>query len=137
MPPVTVSTDNLVFRISPGPHKEGQQFTFTDNLRDGSNLVGRQSGFMIVVREIKDPKDKKKVLGTLLQHQATFDFEADLNGAPGDQITTQGVVFVPPDHDIKPHKFAITGGTGAYAQARGQVTWTHTATTSQATLEIA
>ena len=46
-----------------------------------------------------------------------------LERAPGGQVTVEGLVTYGPDEAVKaePYYFAITGGTGQYQGARGQV----------------
>jgi hypothetical protein len=46
-----------------------------------------------------------------------------INSLPGGQITTAGLITYGPDEEFKkePYFFAVTGGTGKYRNARGEV----------------
>jgi hypothetical protein len=91
-------------------------------------LAGIHSGTLTLLR-IADPGDRFYKPNTyVLQYVATYKFN-DLRRTPLEkgQITAQGLVlflrlgrteFVPLE---VPNKFAITGGTDAYAKARGEV----------------
>ena len=87
------------------------QFTFAEDVFKGDTRIGDNSGMWTVVRVDDD--------GTAtLQSPSTFSL-------PGGQITLDGVtVFGPGDEEFKqdPYTHAITGGTGKYATARGEVT---------------
>ncbi len=87
----------------------GDQFAFTnDLLRDGEK-VGEDGGLCVVVRLTTAGASTFKCVGS--------------NYLPGGQITVQGLVTYGPDEEFKadPYLFAITGGTGRYRTAQGDV----------------
>jgi hypothetical protein len=113
---ITVLTKNIIFGHVPGPHKPGSQVVFSDDLLDAAGKrVGSHSGFGTLVRELDDRG--------LIHYQATYEFAPGPKEI-GPQITARGLVFWQADFVGAP-KVAITGGTEDYANARGQVTWTH------------
>ena len=134
MPVIKVRTDNKVFVHVPGPHKPGQQVVFSDDLQKENAVakVGTHSGFSTLLRELPN--------GVLLQYQATYEIYAQPPDPPSDaiakgQIAAQGVVFWQDDF-VENTKVAITGGTEAYLNARGEVTWNHVGGRALHTLHI-
>jgi hypothetical protein len=135
--------DTPVFLFVPknGPKDIGDRLFFSDRLAvtkiDGTTVgnvgvglpAGTHSGFLTALRflEVADPYLPDAEL--LWQQQATYRLNAVAGNLPAGlkegQITAQGVVRVanhePVGNEIR---FAITGGTEAYANARGQVTET-------------
>jgi hypothetical protein len=88
----------------------GDQIPFTNDLyRDGSK-VGKDGGWCVVARIAASGASTFECLGT--------------NSLPGGQVTVQGLVTYGPTEEVKadPYSFAITGGTGQYRGARGEVT---------------
>ena len=88
---------------------QSDQFVFTnDLLRDGSK-VGTDGGSCTVTR--------------LTARGVNTWLCVASNSLPGGQITVEGLVTYGPDEAVKaePYYFAITGGTGQYEGARGQV----------------
>lgn len=88
----------------------GEQIVFTDDiafLTDPGNVIGHHSGFCTRVRG-GTPGNTNRY-----QCEATFRL-------PGGQLTARGVVDLPrPAGQTDP--FAISGGTGAYDNIRGEV----------------
>jgi hypothetical protein len=79
---------------------EGDQVLFKDTLLDGKGrVVGHDGGFCVIT----------KVEGATVEDQCLATYVL-----PGGQVTTQGL-----DSPAPRKPFAITGGTGRYAQARG------------------
>jgi hypothetical protein len=131
MPVVTVYTRNTVgLEIGPGPFKPGKQITFSDDLLNSGQLnagpdftpagedIGNHSGFSTLVR-LGDP--------VLFMYEATHSLHP-APSTPGEplrgQVTTRGVLSFHPWNEGQSKTVAITGGTDAYANARGQVIWT-------------
>jgi hypothetical protein len=75
-------------------------------------VIGQHSGFCTRVRTT-EPVD----VPDLYQCEATFKFEKDL---PVGQVTARGLVGLPRPPG-QTDAFAISGGTGAYDNLRGQV----------------
>jgi hypothetical protein len=90
----------------------GDQQVFWDEVfaRDGGERMGLDGGVCTIVRVT----DADKGAGTA-QCVVTLSL-------PDGQITTQGLVDVNGDELPPPFDIAIAGGTGAYKDARGQVT---------------
>jgi hypothetical protein len=88
---------------------QGDQFAFTNDLYRGGKKVGEDGGWCTVVRLTAEGAATFKCVGS--------------NQLRGGQITVQGLVTYGPDEEIKrdPYFFAITGGTGKYKDAGGQV----------------
>jgi hypothetical protein len=119
----------------PGP---GHRFFFSDNLvleeidgkkpgpgglprEEKDRRAGTQSGFITTVRK-PDPTDPFVAGGNiLLQYDGTYWLNA-VAGLQEGQITARGVVLKKDGLNVGIPTFAITGGTKAYATARGQVT---------------
>ncbi len=106
---VTVQTEHI--DLGAQGFSLGDEDVFSDDLftKKGGTEVGVDGGVCTVVRVI----DAKTPSGT-----AQCLVTASL---PGGQITTQGL-FTFTDQPPAPFQLAITGGTGAYKNARGQVT---------------
>jgi hypothetical protein len=82
----------------------GDQFVFSSDFFRGGKKVGFDGGFCTLVR-----------LPALLECVGT-------NSLPGGQLTAQGLLDYGPDFASEgPFKLAITGGTGRYKTAHGQV----------------
>jgi hypothetical protein len=97
------------------PHGDflGDQRVFTDRLHKNEDpngpVVGHHSGFCVLVK--KGPGDAR-----VYQCFATFDLE--------DGLLTGRTLFDLSSIGPKGIKVAVTGGTGVYAAARGQITAT-------------
>jgi hypothetical protein len=124
----------------PGP---GHRFYWTEDLRleeyvDGQThlgatgnpeYVGTHSGFSALIREA-GPDDRFYEAGSFLVHVESLYWFQPPPGTPlpAGQITAEGLFHHRYDQGlaemipIAPHALAITGGTGPYATARGQVT---------------
>jgi hypothetical protein len=124
----------------PGP---GHRFYWTEDLGlkeydDGQRYVvatenrefaGTHSGFSTLVREAR-PGDRFYEAGSFLFHVESLYWFQPTPGTPlrAGQITAEGLFYNHYDQalaemvPIAPHTLAITGGTGPYATARGQVT---------------
>jgi hypothetical protein len=88
---------------------QSDQFVFTNDLLRAGTKVGEDGGSCTVTR--------------LKASGANTWFCVASNALPGGQITVEGLVTYGPDEAVKaePYYFAITGGTGRYEGARGQV----------------
>ena len=88
-------------------------------------LAGTHSGTLTLLR-IAKAGDRFYPQGALvIQYVATYRFKAVPNTPlQRGQVTTRGLVVLKSNFDVfePPVKFAITGGTDAYAMARGEVT---------------
>ena len=126
----------------PGANRAGpgHRFFFSDNLVleeiDGKKpgpgglppdekdrRAGTQSGFVTTVRT-PDPTDPFVPGGNILfQYEGTYWLNAVAGtGLQEGQITARGVVLKKDQENVGIPTFAITGGTKAYKNARGQVT---------------
>jgi hypothetical protein len=122
-------TDTPVFEFVPKrPSDIGDRLFFSDllALENGGLPAGTHSGFLTVLRfvEVGDPYLPGADL--LWQLEATYKLNAvGGNLPPGlkeGQITTHGLLLVRNHERLgNEARFAITGGTDAYANARGQV----------------
>jgi hypothetical protein len=86
---------------------QGDRNVFTADLYEGDRRVGFDGGFCTVVRIHPDGSSTLQCLGT--------------NSLPYGQLTVQGFVNVSAEGELQPFELAITGGTGGYRTARGQV----------------
>lgn len=95
---------------------QSDQFVFHNDLFRGRRLVGRDGGLCTVTR--------------VTAKGATTVFCSGSNSLPGGQITVQGLIDYAPGQEFKqePYSLAITGGTGEYRTARGEVTITELST---------
>lgn len=107
MPTITAVTKPVFFKGAPGPPKPGAQVFFSDDLRDPQTQakLGTHSGSCKWLRET--PED-------IHECEATCVFEEG-------QVTIRGAFDFSPNAPAL-SKYAITGGTDAYANARGEVT---------------
>jgi hypothetical protein len=87
------------------------QFVFTNDLKRDGQTVGEDGGTCTVTRIAADGQTTLHCLGT--------------NSLPGGQISVQGLTS-----PGKPFVFAITGGTGRYSDARGEVFGENTSPTT-------
>jgi hypothetical protein len=119
--------------IHPGPPGPGRRFVFSldvqldefnGNKQNGQH-VGTYSGVVTVLREPAANDNFYKNRGVLVQYESTYEFKAVAPVQAG-EITEQGVLyfgFFGGNLQIVGSKeFAITGGTGPYKTARGNIT---------------
>jgi hypothetical protein len=95
----------------------GDQVPFSNDLyRDGSK-VGEDGGWCVVTRLTGGSAPRGA--GPLAP---TYEC-VGTNSLPDGQVTVQGLVSYGPHEEVKtdPYFFAITGGTGKYRGARGEV----------------
>lgn len=87
----------------------GDQFAFTNDLHRGGAKIGEDGGLCAVTRLTSAGASTWHCVGS--------------NALPGGQITVAGIVTYAPGEEVKqdPYFLAITGGTGRYRAARGQV----------------
>jgi hypothetical protein len=124
MPVIEVVTKNVAseHKGPSAPHVGNQDF-FSDDLLNAQNqVVGTHSGFCTLVRVTPGNAPD------LQECQATFTL-------PQGQVTARGLYSTPMAVG-QSSKVAITGGTDAYANARGQVTWTQLAAGGRVVLDI-
>lgn len=133
------------FRAYPGPAGLGKRFIFTDDLVYLGKAAGTHSGCVTTLRNVQAGDahisfPPPTAPAELLQYEATFSLLASTvdptdpnptnptkpplpTGLQEGQITARGLVlFRQATGNVEPARYAITGGTGAYANARGQVT---------------
>jgi hypothetical protein len=122
--------DQEILGLPPGP---GHQFVFSFDLalkkynrrKQHGQHVGTYSGFVIVLRTPGANDNFYKHPGYVVQYQSTYQF-MDVEPVEPGEITEQGLLYfrsVGNDVEIVGSKeFAITGGTGHYAKARGRIT---------------
>ena len=87
----------------------GDQFAFSNDLYRGDTKIGKDAAWCVVARLAASGASTLKCVGS--------------NTLPGGQITVQGLVTYGPTEEVKaePYLFAITGGTGRYREADGEV----------------
>jgi hypothetical protein len=100
----------------------GDQIVFTEDLFRRGQEVGTLGGVCTVT-------GLEPAVSVTFQCQATASL-------PDGQITSQGLVTFSPETEGQPFRIAITGGTGAYRTAHGQVTVVETATEDRLTIRI-
>jgi hypothetical protein len=128
--------------VYPGPAGPGKRFIFSDDLvleridnkTPGSGLppleqdrrAGTHSGVVTTLRIAAANDAYLPGGGELFQYEATYRLNAVPANPPhalrAGQVTARGVVLVQNGQNVGLRTFAITGGTDAYANARGQVT---------------
>lgn len=88
---------------------EADQFVFANDLFSGGTKVGEDGGVCTATRVEEDFASTLYCVGG--------------NSLPGGQIDTAGLVSYGADEELKeePYFFAITGGTGKYRTAHGEV----------------
>jgi hypothetical protein len=104
---------------------QSDQFVFTNDLVQADTKVGQDGGTCTVTR--------------ITARGANTWFCVASNSLPGGQITVEGLVTYGPREAVKaePYYFAITGGTGDYQGAEGQVKLEEvSATVVRVTLQI-
>jgi hypothetical protein len=90
-------------------YSEADQFVFANDLFSGDTKVGEDGGVCTVTRVEEDGASTLYCVGG--------------NSLPGGQINTAGLVTYGADEEFReePYFFAITGGTGKYRTAHGEV----------------
>jgi hypothetical protein len=124
----------------PGRHGPGKVFVFSDNLMlesidkkkvpgpEQARRAGTHSGLVTTLRATDAGKGDAFFPGDslLFQIEATYRLNAVPATPPhalqSGQITVRGVILLTNWTPVGTRTFGITGGTGAYAYARGQVT---------------
>ena len=94
----------------------GDYQVFSDDVSQNGTKVGTDGGVCTIVN--LDPSGTQFTV----QCQVTVSL-------PKGQLSTQGLLTVPVTGTPPPFKFAITGGTGSYRTAHGQITVTDTSQT--------
>ena len=122
---VAKEVDSSFLDLGDADFSVGDQFVFTNDLFRGGEKLGEDGGVCVVTRLTARGASTWECVGS--------------NVLPGGQITVQGLVTYGPDEEIKadPYLFAITGGTGRYREAHGDVRIEEvTATRFRATFRI-
>lgn len=103
------ASDTVYVDHDPPEYSMGDQYVFTNDLLRGGTKVGEDGGVCTVSRIAEDGASTLYCSGS--------------NTLPGGQITTAGLVTYGADEAFKkePYFFSITGGTGKYRTARGEV----------------
>ena len=120
----TVKPAAFFGRVPPKAPGEGLRFVFSEDLRYNDQAAGMHAGVATTVRT-KLPGPGPFQGGELIHEEGTYDLKA-VPGLDAGQVTVQGVF--PIDQTLNAHaggaivRLAITGGTDAYKNARGQVT---------------
>ena len=101
--------ETVYLDLGDAEYSRGDQYVFTNDLSRKGKKVGIDGGVCSVVRIEADG-------GSTLQCNG-------VNSLPGGQIITAGLVSYGPDEAFKkdPYYFGITGGTGKYRTAHGEV----------------
>ena len=84
----------------------GDRFVFSGDLYKGDEKVGEDGGECIITRVVSETSQTANCVATL--------------SLPGGQITVQGLVAFTADEE--PFTVAVTGGTGRYDEADGEMT---------------
>ena len=127
---IVLSIKDSVGGFYVGPHRPGKTFIFSERLvlesiDDNTNGLppdpeGRRAGTHAGIVTTLTGNDSYQ-----LQYEATFRLSAlpfpPPYGLPAGQITARGVWLQGAGGPVGGKKFAITGGTDAYAEARGQL----------------
>ena len=94
-----------------------------DCQRRRRTAAGTHSGFTTTIR-IAGPNDKSYPPGSLLvQYEAAYKFKAVGTVLGAGQVTARGTVLLGGNFQaLEPENWAITGGRGPYANARGDIT---------------
>jgi hypothetical protein len=92
-------------------YSQGDQFAFTNDLFRGDTKVGADGGVCTVARVDADGGSTVYCTGS--------------NSLPDGQVAVSGVIDYGPGEEIKRDQYSlpITGGTGKYRTARGEVTF--------------
>lgn len=103
------ASDTVYVDLGAPEYSVADQYVFTNDLLRGGTKVGEDGGVCTVSRIADDG--------------ASTLYCSGANSLPGGQITTAGLVTYGPDEEFKkePYFFSITGGTGKYRAARGEV----------------
>jgi hypothetical protein len=148
---IKVRLRNKPFEVVPGPHKLGVRTAFWDDLLadDSDQMLGEHSGdatlirfegggewfqYQATYRLLKNYVDSQKI-PPVLGDDATVDQDPTSNVKKG-QVTARGLVFFKGGDFVGSPRVAITGGTDAYENARGQVTWTRATPHNRHALDI-
>lgn len=101
--------ETVYLDLGDAEYSRGDQYVFTNDLSRKGKKVGIDGGVCSVVRIEADG-------GSTLHCNG-------VNSLPGGQIITAGLVSYGPDEAFKkdPYYFGITGGTGKYRTAHGDV----------------
>ncbi len=133
-----VVTAQVVFNEwLPGPSKPGRVFLFSDNLVwqsiDATTVAGSAGTHSGTRRLLRTADDHDGVLvkdAHVVEHEATFVLNAVTHAGlqlDAGQVTVRGAWYMKDDHPVDAQgqpvsekRYAVTGGTGAYRQVRGQ-----------------
>jgi hypothetical protein len=100
---VAKAAQGQFFDVGPSGSSQGDTFVFTNDLLQGNRKVGEDGGTCTVTRVDPNGAATFQCLGT--------------NSLPGGHITVQGLTMSDTDREV----LAITGGTGRYRRAHGEV----------------
>jgi hypothetical protein len=100
--------DTVAVEAGDATDPRGTQYAYTNDLSRKGKKVGIDGGVCTIVR--------------FIDGASTLHCNG-INELPGGQITTAGLVTYGPDEAFKkdPYYFAITGGTGKYRTAHGEI----------------
>lgn len=103
------AAETVYVDLGEADYSQADQYVFTNDLSRDGKKVGVDGGVCTVTRIEADGGSTLYCSGS--------------NSLPGGQITTAGLVSYGPDEEFKkdPYFFSITGGTGKYRTARGEV----------------
>jgi hypothetical protein len=121
----------------PGPVKPGRVLVFSDNLGwqsiDATTVTGSAGTHSGTRRFLRSADDNDGVLVKdvhVVEYEATFVLNAVTHAGlqlDAGQVTARGVWYMKHDHPVDAQgqpvtekRYAVTGGTGAYRQVRGQ-----------------
>jgi len=133
-----VLTAQVVFNEwLPGPDKPGRVFVFSDNLGwqsiDATTVAGSAGTHSGTRRFLRSADDNDGLLVKdvhVVEYEATFVLNAVTHDGlqlDAGQVTARGVWYMKDGHPVDAQgqpvnekRYAVTGGTGAYRQVRGQ-----------------
>jgi hypothetical protein len=135
---VNVVQPPVAVKDYPGPHGLGFRFIVTEdlelvsidgNLQPAQTRGGTHSAIVATLRVATANDNFFPANNDLFQYEAIYLFDAGKGNLPAalprGQITVRGAFWEVPGQPAPPgttRTFPITGGTGPYAFARGQVT---------------
>jgi len=94
----------------------GGRIPYGDDIYRAGSRMGEDGGWCVLTRTVGSAPDGHGPLAPTYECVGTYSL-------PGGQLTTQGLVTYGPHEDVRtePYHLAITGGTGKYVGARGEV----------------
>jgi hypothetical protein len=111
--------------VNPSHPRDGDDLIYYATLSENGKIVGHVNGLKVVVRNASDPNSTDLAS----KHDETRMTLMQFSLGGNDSLIAQGVTLDKPDGLVPgyPEVRAVTGGTGKYKFAHGQVTSTRNA----------